>query len=72
MTQIYFGQRISRARHPEGRADLVEEVGVELLHLEAAQVGDAVAGHAVVVEQPPAAVVLHDAVVRGPAHDGLQ
>ena len=51
---------------------LIKEVWVEFLHLEAAQVCDAVAGHTVVVEQPPAALVLHDAVVRGPAHDGLQ
>jgi len=51
---------------------LIKEVWVEFLHLEAAQVCDAVAGHAVVVEQPPAALVLHDAVVRGPSYDGLQ
>lgn len=51
-----------------GAVSVIEQA----LRLQRAQVGDVVAGHAVMVEQVPLATELDDAVVGGPAHDGVE
>ena len=44
----------------------------QALHLQRTQMGDVVRGYTVVVEQEPLALVLDDAVVGSPAHDGVE
>ena len=44
----------------------------QALHLEGAQVSDVVRRHAVVIEQEPFALVLHDAMVCCPAYNGIE
>ena len=50
------------------RLNLAVGFVLEFHDLEAAEPGDAVAGNAVVMEEIPFALVLHDAVVGGPSH----
>jgi hypothetical protein len=52
--------------------DLTVGIKLDGLHLEAAQPCGVVRGHAVVVEQIPAAFILNDAVVGGPSYDGIE
>ena len=44
----------------------------EPLNLQRAQVGDVVAGHAVVIAKIPLAFIFYDAVVGGPSYDGIE
>ncbi len=44
----------------------------QTLHLQRAQMGDAAGGHAVVIEQIPLVLKLHDRVVGGPADNRLE
>ena len=44
----------------------------ETLHLQGAEVGDIVRGNAVVIEQIPLSLVLHNRVMGGPAYNGLK
>ena len=51
---------------------LFKQAVVEWHHLQTAQVSDVVGRHTVVVEEPPAAFVTDNAVMRGPTDYGLQ
>ena len=44
----------------------------ETLNLQGTQVGDVVAGHAVVIAKIPLAFIFYDAVVGGPSYDGIE